>query len=172
MRARFGDAKQQYDKAASVAARAKDREQAAISRFGLARLDVMQGRGGAAIPVLQKLVQESDSMGLKALSVQASVYLAQALVAANKTEPAQQELERAMNRADKLGLLIEEARAHYLLGELASVGGKTSQYVPQYREAVRLLESVSKEPGVGHLLDRADLKGIYQDAVKSYQGAA
>lgn len=111
-------------------------------------------------------------MGLKALSVQSSIYLAQALTAANKKEPAQQELERALNRADKLGLIIEEARAHYLMGELASVSGKSTQYVPQYREAVRLLESVSKEPGVGHLLDRADLQGIYQDARKSYQGAA
>jgi tetratricopeptide (TPR) repeat protein len=168
----FSEAKQQYEKAAAAAARAKDKEQVALSRFGLARLDIMQGRGGAATPVLQKLVQDSDSMGLKALSVQASIYLAQALIAANKAEPAQQELDRALNRADKLGLVIEEARAHYLLGQLASVSGKTSQYVPQYREAVRLLESVSKEPGVGHLLDRADLKGIYQDAMKSYQGGA
>jgi len=168
----FSDARQQYDKAAAVATRSKNREQAALSRFGLARLDVMQGRGSAAIPVLEKLVQDTDSMGLKALSVQASVYLAQALTAANQHQPAQQELDRALNRADKLGLLVEEARAHYLLGELASVSGKTSQYVPQYREAVRLLESVSKEPGVGHLLDRADLKAIYQDAIKSYQGAA
>jgi tetratricopeptide (TPR) repeat protein len=168
----FSDAKQQYEKAAAIAARAKDKEQAALSRFGLARLDVLQGHGGAAIPVLQKLVQEEDSMGLKALSVQSFIYLAQALTAANKKEPAQQELERALNRADKLGLIIEEARAHYLMGELASVSGKSTQYVPQYREAVRLLESVSKEPGVGHLLDRADLQGIYQDARKSYQGAA
>lgn len=168
----FADARQQYEKAAAVAARAKNREQAALARFGIARLDVMQGRGTAATPVLQKLVQESDAMGLKALSVQSSLYLAQALIAANKPEPAQQELDRALNRADKLGLIIEQARAHYLLGELASVSGKSSQYVPQYREAVRLLESVSKQAGVGHLLDRSDLKGIYQDAMKSYQGAA
>jgi eukaryotic-like serine/threonine-protein kinase len=166
----FGDARQQYEKASGVAARAKVREQAALSRFGLARLDVMQGHGGAAIPILQKLVAEADSMGLKALSVQASVYLAQALIAANKTQPAQQELDRALNRADKLGLIIEQAQAHYLVGQLATVSGKEKQYGFQFRDTVKLLESISKEPGVGHLLDRADIKGMYQDAAKAYQG--
>ena len=166
----FSDAKQQYDKAAATAARAKDREQAAMSRFGLARLDVLQGRGNSAIPVLQKLAEESDATGLKALSVQASIYLAQAELAARKLQPAEQELDRALNRADKLGLIIEQAQGHYLLGQLATVTGKEKQFGFQYRDTVKLLESVSKEPGVGHLLDRADLKGIYQDAVKSYQG--
>jgi tetratricopeptide (TPR) repeat protein len=166
----FSDARQQYDKAAAVAARAKDREQGALSRFGLARLDVLQGRGNAATPVLQKLVEESDTIGLKALSVQASIYLGQTQLAARKLQPAEQELDRALNRADKLGLIIEQAQAHYLLGQLATVTGKEKQFGFQYRDTVKLLESVSKDPGVGHLLDRADLKGIYQDAVKAYQG--
>ncbi len=166
----FSDARQQYDKAAAVAARAKVREQAALSRFGIARLDVMQGHGGTASPVLQKLVAETDSMGLKALSVQASVYLAQAQITANKPGPAQQELDGALNRADKLGLIIEQAQAHYLLGKLADAAGQKAQSVAQYRQTVQLLETASKEPGVGHLLDRADLKSLYQDALKAYQG--
>ncbi len=168
----YGDAKAQYDKAAAAAAKSKSREQAAESRFGLARLDVLQGRGSAAIPTLQKLIDETDSMGLKALSVQASVYLAQAQIAANKAGPAQQELDRALNRADKLGLIIEQAQAHYLLGRLAGAGGQTAQSVAQYRQAVQLLETASKEQGIGHLLDRADLKDIYQDALKAYQGGS
>ncbi len=77
-----------------------------------------------------------------------------------------------MNRAEKLNLLIEQARAHFLLGELLVKGGKTKEYMPQYREAVRLLESISKENGVGRLLDRSDLSDVYREAVKSYQGAA
>ncbi|MFZ0706086.1 MAG: tetratricopeptide repeat protein [Candidatus Korobacteraceae bacterium] len=166
----FSDAKQQYDKAAAAAARAKDREQAALSRFGLARLDVLQGRGNTAIPILQKLVDETDNVGLKALSVQASIYLAQAQIAARKLQPAEQGLDHALNRADKLGLIVEQAQAHYLMGELATVSGKEKQLGFQFRDTVNLLESISKQPGVGHLLDRADLKGIYQDALKSYQG--
>jgi tetratricopeptide (TPR) repeat protein len=166
----YGEARQQYDKAAAVAARSKNREQAAVSRFGLARLDVLQGRGAAAVPILQKLGEETDAMGLKALSVHASIYLAQAELVAKKLQPAEQELARALNRADKLGLVVEQAQAHYLLGQLATVTGKEKQFGFQYRDTVKLLESISKDPGVGHLLDRADLKGIYQDAVKAYQG--
>jgi len=166
----YAEAKQQYDKAAVVAARSKDREQSAVSQFGLARLDVLQGHGAAAIPILQRLGAETDAMGLKALSVQASVYLAQAELVAKRLQPAEQELARALNRADNLGLVVEQAQAHYLLGQLATVTGKEKQFGFQYRDTVKLLESISKEPGVGHLLDRADLKGIYQDAKKAYQG--
>lgn len=168
----YNSARQQYEKAASVAAKGKDREQIAVTKFNLARLDVVQGRSGAAVPALQKLTQDTDSIGLRALSVQSSIYLAQALLANNKAGDALQELDRAMNRAEKLGLLIEQARGHYLLGDLLTSGGRTKEYVPQYREAVRLLESISKQNGVGRLLDRFDLKDVYRDAIKSYQGSA
>ena len=168
----YGSARQQYEKADGLAAKAKIRDQSATSRFNLARLDVVQGRAAAAMPVLQKLIQETDNIGLKALSVQSSLYLAQAAIASNKADIAQRELDSAMNRAEKLNLLIEQARAHFLLGELLVKGGKTKEYMPQYREAVRLLESISKENGVGRLLDRSDLSDVYREAVKSYQGAA
>ena len=168
----YGTARQQYEKALQVANKSKSRELLVLTRFNLAKLDVVQGRPAAAIPVLKSIMDESDSLGLKALSVQSSIYLAQALLGTKKPADAQAELDRAMNRAEKLGLLVEQARAHYLLGEVLSVGGKTKEYVPQYQEAVRILESISKENGASRLLDRSDLKDIYRDAVKSYQGAA
>ncbi len=167
----YAAARPQYERAMQVATRAKNREFLTVSKFNLAKLDVMQNRAAAAIPVLKKLTEDTETVGLKALSVQVSVCLAQALLATGKPQDAQQELDRAMNRAEKLGLLIQQAQAHFLLGEIYSRGGKTSQYVPQYQEAVRILESISKEKGVGRLLDRADLKDVYRDAVKSYQGA-
>jgi serine/threonine protein kinase/tetratricopeptide (TPR) repeat protein len=168
---KYDDARQQYKKAADVADRAKDREQSAVSRFGMARLDVMQAHSAAAIPVLQKLGRETDALGLKALSVQASLYLARAELAANKPQLADQELARALNRADKLGLVIEKAQAHYLMGALATVTHKEKQLTSEYRDTVNTLESISKQPGMEHLLDREDLKGIYQDALKSaFQG--
>jgi tetratricopeptide (TPR) repeat protein len=156
----------------AVATKSKNRELQAVTGFNLAKLNVVQDRPAAAIPILKKLVEDSDSLGLKALSVRASVYLSQALLATGKPQDAQQELDRTMNRAEKLGLLVEQARAHYLLGEIYSRTGKTKEYAPQYQEAVRILESISKESGAGRLLDRFDLKDVYHDAIKSYQGAA
>jgi tetratricopeptide (TPR) repeat protein len=166
------NARPQYKKAAAVADRAKDKEQSAVAHFGLARLDVRQGHGKAAIPDLQKLVADADAIGLKALSVQASVTLAEALITADKIEPAQQEAARALNEATKLGLKVEQAQAHYWLGHLATVTNKEKQLGSEFRDAVNLLESVSKEQGAGHFLDRADIKPIYQEARTAYQGAS
>jgi eukaryotic-like serine/threonine-protein kinase len=168
----YNSARQQYDRAMQVATRAKNREVMTRTKFDLARLEVAQGRSAAVIPTLKKLVEETETVGLKALSVQASIDLAQALLASGKSQDAQQELDRALNRAEKLGLRIEQARAHFLLGQINSGTGKNNQYAPQYQEAVRILESISKEQGAGRLLDRSDLKDVYQQAVKSYQGAA
>jgi tetratricopeptide (TPR) repeat protein len=104
------------------------------------------------------------------LSVQASIYLADALLSANKADAAQEELNKAMNRAEKLGLLVEQARAKYVLAQILNRTGKSKEAVPEYREAVRILESISKQDGAARFLDRADLKDIYRDASKAYQG--
>jgi serine/threonine protein kinase/Tfp pilus assembly protein PilF len=168
----YGTARQQYEHAMQVATKAKNRELLTLAKFNMAKLDVVQNRSGSAIPALKKLVEDTETAGMKALSVQASVYLSQALLASGKPQDAQQELDRAMNRAEKLGLVVEQARTHFLLGEIYSRAGKTKEYAPQYQEAVRLLESISKESGAGRLLDRSDLKDVYRDAIKSYQGAA
>jgi len=72
----------------------------------------------------------------------------------------------------KLDLLVEQAQAHFWMGKTASVSGRELLYGPQYREAVRFLEIVNRQPGIGRVLDRADLKDIYQEAKNEYPGAA
>jgi len=165
-RSDYATAREPYEKALVVATRSKSQQLLAVTRFNLAKLDVVQNRSAAAIPVLKKLVEEADSLGLKALSVQSSIYLAQALIATNKPADAQQELDRAMNRAEKLNLLIEKARAHYFDGEVLQKAVRPPQvYATQYREAVKILEAISKEPGNTRVLARADLKDLYRNAV-------
>jgi tetratricopeptide (TPR) repeat protein len=166
----YGSARQQYEKALQVATKSKSRTLLANSRFNLAKLDVVQGRSASAIPVLKKQVEEFDSLGLKAGSVQSSIYLAEALLATKKPDEAQQELVRTIKLADKLGLLVERARAHYLMGQALDKLGKRNQATPHYREAVRILESVSKEDGASHILERSDLKDIDIAAKSSQRG--
>ncbi len=166
----YGSARQQYEKALQIATKSKSRELLAISRFNLAKLDVVQGRSAWAITVLKKQVEEFDSLGLKAGSVQSSIYLAEALLATMKPTEAQQELDRTIKLAEKLGLQVGEARAHYLMGQALDKLGKSNQATPHYHEAVRILESLSKEDGASHILERSDLKDIYI-AAKSSQGA-
>lgn len=167
----YGNAKRQYEEALQVATKSKNREQLAISRFNLAKLDVVTGHAASAIPVFKKQMEEFDGLGLKAWSVRVSIYIAEALIATGRLTDAQPELDRALTRAEKLGLMVEQARAHYLMGQVLDKSRKSDQAIPHYREAVGLLESISKEEGTSHILERADLKGIYQ-ATKSYRGAA
>lgn len=93
----YAGARQEYEKASQVSTKSKSRELMSVTQFNLAKLSVVQGHPGAAIPVLKKLVEGSDSLGLKALSVQVSIYLSQALLANGKLQEAQQELDRAVN---------------------------------------------------------------------------
>jgi serine/threonine protein kinase/tetratricopeptide (TPR) repeat protein len=162
----YDAARQQYEKSMQMATKAKNRQVLTRSKFGLARLDVVQNRASAAIPTLKKLVDETDTVGLRALSVQALVYLAQALVGMNKQAEAQVILDHALDGAEKLNLLIEKARAHYFVGEVLQKAGRPPQvYATQYRETVKILEAISKEPGSKQVLARADLKDLYRDAV-------
>ncbi len=168
----YGAAKQQYEKALQLASKAKLPDQVVIAKLNLAKLDVVQGRGKSAIGSLKKLAQDADSLGLKAQSVQASVYLGEALLAANQVAAAQDQLDGTVGRAEKLGLRVEQAQAQYFLGKAMALGGKVNEAIPHYREAVRILESISKDDGAGRVLERSDLKDVYHDAAKSYQGGS
>jgi tetratricopeptide (TPR) repeat protein len=165
-------ARQQYEKALQLSNKSKVREQVVLANLNLAKLDVAQGKSQAAVSALKKLKQDADSMGLKAESVQASIYLGEALLETKHPDAAREELDSAVGRAEKLGLLVEQARAQYLLGSAIASSGKPVEAVPHYREAVRILETIVKEEGAGRVLERSDLKDIYRTASKSYQGGA
>ena len=168
----YAAARQQYEKALQLATKSSVRQQVVLAKLYLAQLDVVQGRPQAAIPALKKLQQDADNMGLKADSVRAAIYLGQALLATHQAAAAREVLDPAVGRAEKLGLRVEQARAEYYLGAALAAGGKAQDAVPHYREAVRILESISKQDGAARVLERSDLKDIYREAAKGYQGGA
>jgi eukaryotic-like serine/threonine-protein kinase len=141
-----------------------------LSKVNKAKTDVSQGHGPAAISALKKLEQDADTMGLKSLSVESSVYLGAAMTAAKDTRSAHQELDKALAKAEKLGLRVLQAKAHYFLASLLIQSGNAKEGTPHYREVVRILESISKEDGSARVLERADLQGMYRDSMKSFQG--
>jgi tetratricopeptide (TPR) repeat protein len=166
------EARQQYQQALQLAIKSKSPEQKVLANLNLAKLEVAQGRPQAAIPALKKLKQDADDKGLKAESVTAAIYLGEALLATNHADAAREELDTAAGRAEKLDLRIEQARAQYFLGAALAAAGKKTDAVPHYREAVRILESISKQPGAAQVLERSDLKDLYREAAKGYQGGA
>jgi len=166
----YNGARQQYERALQTATKTKDRERILLSKFNLARVDAMQGHAPAAIVALKRLAADADTLGLKALSVECSVYLGQAMVQKKDAKGAQAELDRALARAEKLGLRVIQAKAHYWMAQASLQSGNAKLATPHFREAVRILEAISKEDGSARVLERADLQPIYRDSLKGFQG--
>jgi serine/threonine protein kinase/tetratricopeptide (TPR) repeat protein len=163
-RGEYPAARQQYERALKTLGKSASTEQGLRAKVGLARVDVEQGRAKAAIPALKKIIQDANSMGLKALSVQASINYAAALLAANQADAARSELEAALGQAAKLGLVLPRARAEYLLGKALTAAGKPKEAATNYAEAANILQSLSKQTGAERILDRPDLKNISAEA--------
>ena len=141
----YSSARQQYQRALQTAGKAST-DQSLRAQLGVAQVDLAQGHAAPAAPALKKIMQDANSTGLRALSVQASLSYAQALLAVNNAEAAKQELGSALGQTDKLGLLLERARGEYLLGNALMRTGRPKEAPLHYREAERILNSiVSKE---------------------------
>jgi len=169
----YRSARDLYQRALQTASRAGDRGKILDSRYDLARLAVKEGKEGrhpTALKELDTLSREADSLGWKYLAVECSVYTAEALVNAKDYPRARRELGRAMTNSEKLGLRATLLRSHYLLATLLRLTGSSSEAASHYRETIRLLEEMRKEPGAGNLLQRVDLNAIYTDSSRWSQG--
>jgi eukaryotic-like serine/threonine-protein kinase len=166
-------AKDFYQQALRLAGHASDKDTLLTARMNLAQVAIAEGRSGSAISRstissstisdLRSLAQQADSQGRKYISVACSVLLAETMIS-NKNYPhARQELQRGLARSEKLGLRLESARIHYLLGSSLRLSGSTGEAATQYREARTLLDEIRKEQGAEHVIDRYDLKPIYTD---------
>ena len=163
----FKAAQSLYQQAMGVASHTTDRGQVLISQFNLAKAAIKEGRSPAAISALKGLAQEADTLGLKYLSAECSVYLAEALVNARDYSRARQELERAVAKTEKLGLRTLSAQGDYLLATILRATGNGKEAAPHFRQALRLLDEIGKEPGAEKVMERADLKAIYADSTRS-----
>ena len=79
---------------------------------------------------------------------------------------ARQELQRSLGKSEKLGLRLETARIHYLVGSALRLSGSAAEATAHYREAGRLLDEIGKEPGAEHISERYDLKPIYAEVAQ------
>jgi len=158
-----------YEQALRLASHAADKDVLLTAKMNLAKVAVAGGRSRSAVNDLRALTQQSDSQGNKYISVASSVFLGEAMIKNKDYTAARQELRRSLGRAEKLGLRLEVARVHYLLGEALRMSGNTSESVLHYREARRVLDEIGKEPGAEHLTERYDLKPIYAAATQLSQ---
>jgi serine/threonine protein kinase/tetratricopeptide (TPR) repeat protein len=164
-------AKAQYEQALRVASHTSDRDKVLTSKFNVAKVAVEEGHSRDAVKALKDLAQQAEAQGMKAYSVECSVYLAQALINAKDYSQAKEELQRSLDGSDKLGLRMLLARSHFLLGTALRLSGSGMEGASHYRQTVRLLDETRKEPGAEKLLERADLKAIYQESARWTQAA-
>jgi len=159
-------AKSTYDHALRAASQEKARDKVLVARLHLAEVAIAEGRSQAGMSDLRSIIQQADSQNLKYLSLKGSVDLAQAVINTKDYVHARQELERDLGRTEKLGLRLETATIHYLLGNAIRLGGNAREAAGQYQQALSMLDDMKKEPGAEHVLDRADLRAIYSDATR------
>ena len=150
-----------YDEALKTAAHAGDPDLILVSKFNVARLAVRQGRFQSAANSLGKLSADADSMGLKYVSVECSLYHAEAVMNLKSYEPARKELESALGRSQKLGLRALLAQSHYLLARDLELTGKAADAADHYKQARRILDDIQKDAKTDSIVKRSDLSLIY-----------
>ena len=153
-----------YRQALQTASHINDRDKVLESKIGLAKVAIREGHLREAGQSLKNLAKEADTLGSKYLSVECSVDLAEALVSSKNYPQARQELEAALGRAEKLGLRTLQVRGHYLLATALRATGNASDAAGHNREALRMLDEMRKEAGAEKLLERADLKRMYEES--------
>jgi len=138
-----------------------------LSKLNSAKCVVAGKRSRAPIASLKALVQEADAVGLKHISTEAELALAEALLNAHQYPAARKELETSLRMSEKLGLQALLARSHYLMGRTLELSGSGSAEVaPHYAAARRILETIHQESGSDSILKRADLSSISSPSVQ------
>jgi len=160
-------AEQFYKSALGLATHAKDTDDLVLSKLNVARMAMAQGRAKEALGMLRPLQNTTHTTNAN-LSLQSAVAYAQALIETGDYAQAERILGQSLTQSEKAGTRLESARINYLLGTSTRLRGnaekgRSSFY---YGEALRLLAEIKADPGAENALHRADLKTIYDDAMR------
>jgi eukaryotic-like serine/threonine-protein kinase len=155
-----------YEEALQSATRTKESDRLLVAKLNLAKISVQEGHGSQVIANLRQLMQNADEQGVQNISVECSIFIAQALFQNHDNAHAQQELQRALLRADKIGLKPLSATANYLLGNVLTAAGNQVDAQQHYQTTVQLLNDMRKDPGAEKVLQRSDFKAMYDEATR------
>jgi tetratricopeptide (TPR) repeat protein len=154
-------ARELFGQAEQAAARSGTRYDALVARVNSAKVGVEEGRGNAA--EIKKLMAEADSLGLKQVSAQCSLYLGRASLRSKNASAAIAPLQEALSKADRLGAKPLQARAHGSLAEAYSATGKAADAATHQRQMKDLLGEMRTESRSDALLARYDFKNLGTD---------
>jgi tetratricopeptide (TPR) repeat protein len=164
-------AKDHYQQALQMANRAKAPATILMARLNLARVGIAEGRSAAVVNDLRSISQEADRQGMKYLALVSSVDLATAMINSKDYAHAQDVLNQALNTSEKLGTRMQTALIHFQLGNLLQQKGDAQGAKAQYGQATGMLDEIQKEQGAEKVMQRADLKAVYDRAKQGSTGA-
>jgi ATP/maltotriose-dependent transcriptional regulator MalT len=153
-----------YQQALRTAQRGNDPDQILISRLHAAESGLNKGNLNSAIREFGQLMQEADSHNRKLLSLESSLDRAEALIERKAYAEARQELQTDLGKGEKLGSRYQNARIHYLLATALRLEGNKADASGHYQLSLNLMDEMRKDPGAEKLLDRADLKLMFNEA--------
>jgi hypothetical protein len=122
-----------------------------------------EGDSSRALAAFHDLAQRANVAGLKYVSLESSVFAAQASLRQKKDSDVEREARRALAQSEPQSLRLLMATAQDLLGETLRAGSNPSEAAAHFRDALGTLDEIKKDPGAEKAFERADLKALYAD---------
>jgi tetratricopeptide (TPR) repeat protein/predicted Ser/Thr protein kinase len=169
-----GDSKaagQQYQKALPLASHGKEAGVVILSKLNLARVALTQGHARETIATLTPLVEKRATYD-RILAIRISSTLSAALIQTKAPTTARQILLSDLGQAERAGMKPEIAGIYYLLGTAAKASKNTGDALSYSRQATKTYDAIRAEQGGDKILERADLKQMYQDATQTVSAGA
>jgi eukaryotic-like serine/threonine-protein kinase len=158
------------EQAAHSAARASDRGQDLWAQASAAKAAATLQPTKANAATLARIGQQANSGGLTYLAVSCAIESAAVLLRAGDSQQARQDVERALARAESLGLRELVAKGEYVLATAMRLNNQPEAR-RHYTSALQALDNMKREDGNQALLERADLKAIYAECEQWSRGS-
>ena len=103
-------------------------------------------------------------MGLKYVSVECAIYMAQASIGMKNYGAAKSALEAALNTSEKLGMQALLAQSHFQMARALELSGSAVEAKEHYKQASQIAASIQKEAHTDTITKRSDLSPIFAHA--------
>ena len=158
---KYKEAAALYAQAVEKASHGTDARLTLVSKVNSAKTKVALGSYHEASGALQPLCQEADSMGLKYVSVECSIYLTEASIGMKNYRAAEIGLRDALNNSEKLGLQSLLAQSHFQMARALELSGSSAEAKDQYKQARQIVDGIQKEARNDTIAKRSDLSPIF-----------
>ena len=120
---------------------------------------VREGQASSAISILRGVIQNADTLGMKYLSVESSLYLAEGLLQTHAYAQANAVLEQTLTQSENMGLRGFLARGHFLMATALRLNGRLDDSRRELNQAQQIVEDIRKEAGES-VMKRSDFAAI------------